>query len=375
MSREKLLIVEDDRIIQTILRTKLSEKFELVIANDGEEGFRQAKKEKPDLIISDILMPKTNGFELKKKIQNIPELHLIPFIFLTSKTDNASKIQGLMSGADDYLAKPVDINILVKRIHSLLDRARVYRETSLALFSKQIENKFMPAELLELPGIDFSSVIKPAKIGGGDFIDIIKLNDDAYTLIQGDVMGKGVQAKFFIYAFTGYLRGIIHAAMYDNQVISPAKIVNRFTSLINQDPFLDDIFITFILLNLDLKNMMVTYCNAGYTNCFLFKSTEKRTHILNIGGGIPGFYPNEFKEGSFKLAENDVLCLYSDGISEAKNPAGEMFGDEPIRQILTENYKDSAKQISDLLDKEIKSYTKNNFQNDDISISIIKKEL
>ena len=373
MAKDKILVVEDDLIIRTILDHKLRRVFNVTLAENGEEGLEKARLEFPDLIISDVVMPKMDGFQLKEVMREEPELHLVPFIFLTSKSDEQDRLHGLMTGADDYLVKPFDIDVLIKRVRMLIDRSRVYREDSLAVFAKEINSIFVPDELPTLEGFELFCRIKPAKMGGGDFIDIVKIDDDNYTVLQGDVMGKGVKAKFFAYAFTGYFRGLIHAALSFKLNFSPAQLVNRFSAMIDSDPFLQDVFITFFLFNLNVRDSTLTYCNAGYMPGLLVNPRTQKLVELNVGGGIPGFYVGEYEQETRELTSGDTLVLCSDGVNEAKNIDGEMLGNDYQQQFLLERKESTASSLGNEICKLVENHVQNAIQYDDISIAVFKR--
>ena len=120
---KKILLVEDDEAILANVEFILTEHgYNIVTAKDGIWGFETAKKELPDLIISDILMPGIDGFELKKRIDSDKKTKSIPFIFLTAKTDIQDLRAGMNLGADDYLMKPFKTEDLLKAIEARFKR-------------------------------------------------------------------------------------------------------------------------------------------------------------------------------------------------------------------------------------------------------------
>lgn len=102
----KILLVEDDSFLLSMYSTKFElENFEVVIAEDGEKGWKLAQKEAPDIILLDIKLPKMDGFEVLKKIKNTDDTANIPVILLTNLSQKEDKDKGLEMGADDYLVK------------------------------------------------------------------------------------------------------------------------------------------------------------------------------------------------------------------------------------------------------------------------------
>lgn len=121
----KILIADDNPQVLRLLNiflTKAEEGYDIIQAENGEIALQLANEEKPDLIISDIMMPKMDGIELCWMIRENSEIPLVPFIFLTSFKDRETAVRGLRAGADDYLTKPVDKNKLVASVKDLLER-------------------------------------------------------------------------------------------------------------------------------------------------------------------------------------------------------------------------------------------------------------
>ncbi len=123
MSNEKVLITDDDKNICELLRLYLQkEGFATVIANDGEAAIELYDKEKPDIILMDVMMPKTDGWEACRKIRAKSDT---PIIMLTAKGEVFDKVLGLELGADDYMVKPFDAKEVVARIKAVLRRTTV----------------------------------------------------------------------------------------------------------------------------------------------------------------------------------------------------------------------------------------------------------
>lgn len=129
MSKAKLLVVEDDPNLGDILKEYLEMKgYEPTLCRDGEEGWNKFKKDKYDLCLLDIMMPKKDGFTLAKEIKKVQEN--LPILFLTAKNQKDDIIEGLKIGADDYLTKPFSMEELLLRITAILRRTQKSTEIS-----------------------------------------------------------------------------------------------------------------------------------------------------------------------------------------------------------------------------------------------------
>jgi len=134
-----VLIVDDNQDIRQYLNTCLSPVYNIIQACDGEDGLNKAKQYKPDIIISDIMMPRMDGYEFCKSIKQDSELDHIPLIFLTAKSSEEMKLEGLKTGADDYLAKPFSAKELLARTGNLITLREQQRQ--LKTLNKELELK------------------------------------------------------------------------------------------------------------------------------------------------------------------------------------------------------------------------------------------
>jgi chromosomal replication initiator protein len=126
-----ILVVDDDPLVLRLIEASLARGgFEVVLAADGEEGFQAVLGEHPDLIISDIMMPKVDGFELARMVRADPLVSSTPIVMLSAKTEEEDIIKGFELGADDYITKPFSPRQLVARIGAILRRRETIRGTS-----------------------------------------------------------------------------------------------------------------------------------------------------------------------------------------------------------------------------------------------------
>ncbi len=131
--KKSVLIVEDELKIRFLIRDYLlKDGFNIFEASDGEEGLFQFSKEKIDLIILDIMMPKMNGLEMLEKLREVSN---VPVIFLTARGEEEDKLEGYEFGADDYMTKPFSPKVLVAKVKALLKRTREDLDSSIQNFN------------------------------------------------------------------------------------------------------------------------------------------------------------------------------------------------------------------------------------------------
>ena len=122
-----VLLVEDNADVRAYLRTHLAPSYQLLEAADGADALEKARTHKPDLVLSDVMMPEMDGMELCHRLKADGTLRDVPVLLLTAKADEASRIDGLRLGADDYIEKPFSIDVLKARIDNLLATRRALR--------------------------------------------------------------------------------------------------------------------------------------------------------------------------------------------------------------------------------------------------------
>jgi DNA-binding response OmpR family regulator len=130
-----LLLVEDNEDFRFYLKDNLKFQYKIIEASNGKAGLKQALEHIPDLIVSDVMMPEMNGIDLCKKIKNEKSTSHIPVILLTARTAEEQKVEGFESGADDYVTKPFNFEILQSRIKNLIHQRELFQKD----FRRQIE--------------------------------------------------------------------------------------------------------------------------------------------------------------------------------------------------------------------------------------------
>lgn len=123
MAKKKILVVDDETDLLDLIEYNLKkEGFDVLKAENGEEGIQIAKEHKPDLVLMDIMMPKMDGMEAVEKMRADDDLKAIPIIFLTARSDEKTEVEGLNKGGDDYITKPISTTKLISRIKAVMRR-------------------------------------------------------------------------------------------------------------------------------------------------------------------------------------------------------------------------------------------------------------
>lgn len=144
----KVLIVEDHEYLREFLKSAMESEFTIAIAENGEHAWELLKKDPPDLVVSDIMMPKMDGYELCSKIKTTYETSHIPVILLTALSGKAEQLKGLGLGADDYLMKPFDVTLLQQRFKSVVQNRELVREKALKIIKySEEDNAILDNEL------------------------------------------------------------------------------------------------------------------------------------------------------------------------------------------------------------------------------------
>lgn len=141
-----MLVIEDDIELNRFISTSLKQEYRVISCYNGKEGIKLAQNQLPELIVSDIMMPEINGLELCKLVRKDELISHIPIILLTAKTDADSKITGYKYGADDYISKPFEMEILRVRINNLIQQRKklqnLYKQGILEEHKVEIVNQY-----------------------------------------------------------------------------------------------------------------------------------------------------------------------------------------------------------------------------------------
>lgn len=244
-----------------------------------------------------------------------------------------------------------------------LEKQRLEDELKIA---REIQQGLLPQKLPQIPGYDLAAVNVSSKQVGGDYYDVLPRSETEYVIAIGDVSGKGTPAAL--------LMANVQAAM---RALAPLhRDLPETTSRLNDITFENtggDKFITFFWGIVDSKTRGFRYVNAGHNPPFLVRKNRSVLR-LSDGGLILGIMKTmqPYKEGFVQLEPGDTLFLFTDGVSEAMNAAGEDFTEERLEELVGRVSDRSAREMIQEVRTVVEDFCKGTPQSDDITMLVLK---
>jgi len=184
---------------------------------------------------------------------------------------------------------------------------------------------------MAIENVEFGMIYQPAREVGGDFYDIVKMNDRDFLVIIGDVSNKGVPAGLVMAASAA----IIKAELRNNPNIPLSDLINNLNNLLCDGIIKShDMFVTLFIARFDLQSGKVSFCNAGHVPPLYWSAARNEVIELRSGGTFVGQFPEiRYKEGELPIGRGDRLFAFTDGLTEAEDINGNFFGTKRARQI------------------------------------------
>ena len=233
----------------------------------------------------------------------------------------------------------------------------------------EIQARFFPQQTPNLEGYEVAGCSIPAKDVGGDYYDFIPNPEPGqHGFVVADVTGKGVPASLLM----ATMRATLRANIQNN----PNDIVQALRQ-VNGDIYRDspvDKFITSIYCNLDYHRHEISYVNSGHNPPYIVRATDNRIEELDQGGVMLGIMEEiDLPKATLSIGKDDILMLFSDGVTEATNPSGELYSEESFEQWLLGHKQLSADEMKKALLETLQDYADGSPQSDDITFIIVKR--
>ncbi len=372
----RILVVDDEPDLERLVRQRMrreirSGQFVMEFAQNGLEAL--AKLEQQDrfaMVLSDINMPKMDGLALLERIPNVdPDVRAV----IVSAYGDMHNIRTAMNrGAFDFVTKPIDFGDLRVTIDRTLENSAVWRQAMesrnqlVALeneldVARRMQASILPKEFPQRDSFEVYANMQPARQVGGDFYDVQGLAQGKVGLAIADVSGKGVPAGLFMMSSRTLLKGAAIGSA------DPGTVLTTVNSVLTGDNA-EMMFVTVLYAVYDPRTCEYTYANGGHDSPLVVHADGSSTLLPHTGGIALGVLPEvQYESHTVTLQEGDTVLLYTDGVTEAQNPAGEQFGLERLREIFQDRTATSAEAATGRVFRTVRSYAGAAPQFDDIT--------
>jgi len=341
-----ILIVDDEPINIDVLSGLLKKDYRLIVATNGKRALQAASSGSPDLILLDIMMPDMDGYAVCRRLKADAATREIPVIFVTAMGEVGDETRGFELGAADYITKPVSAPVLRARVKTQLALAQGRKELQAAYATikaqkermegelnvgRDLQMNMMPQDFPGAPGYEnftLHACLEPARELGGDFYDFFFLDDARLCLCVGDVSGKGVPAALFM----AVSRTLIRSCAGHSH--STADILSQVNDTLGADNE-SCMFVTLFIAVYDARSGELVYSNAGHNPPCISTADGGIRRLDRRHGPVAGALQGlDYAEDRVTLAPGDTLLVFTDGITEATNSAGELFGEARLLALL-----------------------------------------
>ncbi|GAB1258087.1 two-component system response regulator HsbR [Aurantivibrio plasticivorans] len=375
-SNLKILIADDTDTDRLILQTIVSkEGHQVICARDGVEAVEQFEKERPDIVLLDALMPNLDGFGAARQIKELAGEELIPIIFLTSLTETESLVKCLDAGGDDFLQKPYNRVILQAKIKSF-NRMREMHRTMLEQRDQiQIHNNHLIQEqtvakqvfdnVAHSGCLDAANVrhyLSPMAVFNGDVLVAALRPSGSMMVLLGDFTGHGLPAAIGAMPLASTFYGMVQKGFALSDILR--EINQKLKSILPVGVFCCATF-----LEVDFHERTVTAWNGGLPDCLIYRpKTGTVDHIKSkhLPLGVLSNIQMKVDCLHFELDPGDKVYMWSDGIHEARDGAGEMFGEE--RLLNTFHNSNNKPSLFDDVMAAVQGFIGDNEADDDLSL-------
>lgn len=370
-NRQRLVIIDDNANDLAVTRRFLERRgYDVIPAGSGEEGLRLAAQITPDAIVVDYRMPIMDGFEVSRRIKTDPQLKTIPVLMLTGSDSSEHVVQGLGAGADDFVTKGSDTEVLLARIRALL-RVKAYQDQLRRMndqmrrdldIARRVQEALVPPGSFRSPHVEIRSAYIPSETLSGDFYDYFSLGATTYLFVA-DVSGHGLPSAILV----SLLKSYIHTES------DPEGSLADFMSRLNDFLFsvsLPTQFATAQLFRIN-ENNSIAYANAAHPPFLLCRNQDHRTIVVEQPSNLLGAMPNmDFQEHTLTVEPGDTLFVYTDGLTDRRNESGEFYSIDRIARLLEQSSGSELEKAFQAILSDVSSFSSTEEFRDDIAFVV-----
>jgi sigma-B regulation protein RsbU (phosphoserine phosphatase) len=384
-SNPRILVVDDndDNRYTLTLYLELEGYTDLTIAEDGEQAIAKLQAQDFDLVLLDVMMPKVDGYQVLTWLKGQHRLTDLPVIMISALNEMNSVVRCIELGAVDYLQKPFNQHLLRARLGASLDKKRLRDQVNAHLArleqelqaAGELQMSMLPQEFPEPTAqcpVDVHGLIQPAREVGGDLYDFFTTETGSLCFFVGDVSGKGMPAALFMARTKSLIRIATELMCGRDADIGPAEIIGRVNRELCQNNN-DMMFVTLFFGMLNPMTGEVAYCNAGHNPPYRTRSAQLTT-IEDGKGIILGVRPQAtYRTGTLTLAPGETLYLFSDGVTEAHDPAGALFSEERLEAALRVAAGACSHDVVEKVTAAVKDFVGSALPSDDITMLALRR--
>lgn len=334
--RLQLLIAEDnttDRLILDALVRSLG--HDAVLAVDGEQAVQLFIDKRPDIILLDVLMPVMDGLVAARRIRELAGQELVPIIFLTSLNDARDLADCLDAGGDDFLSKPYNPVILKAKLNAFTRMRRLHTEVSAQRefllqeqqMAKSIFDNIVHHGALNAPNIRYQ--ISPMSVFNGDVLVAAQQPTGDMLVLLGDFTGHGLPAAIGTLPLSEIFHGMAAKGFGLEYIMR--EINSKLKNVLPMG-----VFCCATALSLNFRARGIEIWSGGLPAGTIFNTRTGAVRSIasnHLPLGILGGAEFKYDPVIVDMDNDDIVYLYSDGIVETTNPAGEMFGEDRLREV------------------------------------------
>lgn len=260
------------------------------------------------------------------------------------------------------------LGIAAQNVEFLEKEIQIKKEEEQLKIASDIQAKLFPAKFPEISKFQIFGVSFPAKSVGGDYYDIIKLSDNISIGIIADVSGKGVPAALLV----SMVRTIFRMVVFENNSLEPGEILKRINMVLCSED-LDGRFVTAMCFKIISDEKIIKLADAGHGNMLIYRAGKKAIENFESDSTVLGIMAEEeYGTVSIPIMKDDIMLLYTDGVTDEREINGEFFGSERLEEILKQENKYPAEFITRRIYRQVFKFLNGNVQSDDITIVTVK---